>query len=137
MSNEKWKQNIEKRFLLVYHTSYALTVEPKTAMSKMIQTGKEAPKDVAQEHFMILLDTLESNGFIHYELSNFGKQNYFSKNNSAYWLGKKYMGIGPSAHGYNGISRSWNVSNNIIYLKSIQEEKLPNEISALRNGSLQ
>jgi oxygen-independent coproporphyrinogen-3 oxidase len=64
----------------------------------------EAPKDVAQEHFMILLDTLESNGFIHYELSNFGKQNYFSKNNSAYWLGKN-MGIGPSAHGYNGISR--------------------------------
>jgi oxygen-independent coproporphyrinogen-3 oxidase len=63
----------------------------------------EAPKDdVAQEHFMILLDTLESNGFIHYELSNFGKQNYFSKNNPLIgW--EKYMGIGPSAHGYNGI----------------------------------
>jgi oxygen-independent coproporphyrinogen-3 oxidase len=135
MSNEKWKQNIEKAlsFGVSHISSYALTVEPKTAMSKMIQTGKmEAPKDdVAQEHFMILLDTLESNGFIHYELSNFGKQNYFSKNNSAYWLGKKYMGIGPSAHGYNGISRSWNVSNNIIYLKSIQEEKLPNEIEVL------
>jgi oxygen-independent coproporphyrinogen-3 oxidase len=135
MSNEKWKQNIEKAlsFGVSHISSYALTVEPKTAMSKMIQTGKmEAPKDdVAQEHFMILLDTLESNGFIHYELSNFGKQNYFSKNNSAYWLGKKYMGVGPSAHGYNGISRSWNVSNNIIYLKSIQEEKLPNEIEVL------
>jgi oxygen-independent coproporphyrinogen-3 oxidase len=104
-------------------------------MSKMIQTEKWKPKDdVAQEHFMILLDTLESNGFIHYELSNFGKQNYFSKI-TRLLVGKKYMGIGPSAHGYNGIS-SWNVSNNIIYLKSIQEEKLPN-IEVLRNGSLQ
>jgi oxygen-independent coproporphyrinogen-3 oxidase len=135
MSNEKWKQNIEKAlsFGVPHISSYALTVEPKTAMSKMIQTGKmEAPKDdVAQEHFMILVETLESKEFIHYELSNFGKENYFSKNNSAYWLGKKYMGIGPSAHSYNGISRSWNVSNNIIYLKSIQEEKLPNEIETL------
>ena len=135
MSNEKWKQNIEKAlsFGVPHISSYALTVEPKTAMSKMIQTGKmEAPKDdVAQEHFMILVETLESKGFIHYELSNFGKENYFSKNNSAYWLGKKYMGIGPSAHSYNGISRSWNVSNNIIYLKSIQEEKLPNELETL------
>jgi oxygen-independent coproporphyrinogen-3 oxidase len=135
MSNEKWKQNIEKAlsFGVPHISSYALTVEPKTAMNKMIETGKlEAPKDeVAQEHFMILLETLESNGFIHYELSNFGKENYFSKNNSAYWLGKKYMGIGPSAHGYNGVSRSWNVSNNIIYLKAIQEEKLPNETEVL------
>ena len=135
MSNEKWKQNIEKAlsFGVPHISSYALTVEPKTAMSKMIQTGKmEAPKDdVAQEHFMILVETLESKGFIHYELSNFGKENYFSKNNSAYWLGKEYMGIGPSAHSYNGISRSWNVSNNIIYLKSIQEEKLPNELETL------
>lgn len=135
MSNEKWKKNIEKAlsFGVPHISSYALTVEPKTAMGKMIQTGKmEAPKDdVAQEHFMILVETLESKGFIHYELSNFGKENYFSKNNSAYWLGKKYMGIGPSAHSYNGISRSWNVSNNIIYLKSIQEEKLPNELETL------
>jgi oxygen-independent coproporphyrinogen-3 oxidase len=135
MSNEKWKQNIEKAlsFGVPHISSYALTVEPKTAMSKMIQTGKmEAPKDdVAQEHFMILVETLVSKGFVHYELSNFGKENYFSKNNSAYWLGKKYMGIGPSAHSYDGISRSWNVSNNIIYLKSIQEEKLPNEIETL------
>lgn len=135
MSNEKWKQNIEKAlsFGVPHISSYALTVEPKTAMNKMIETGKlEAPKDeVAQEHFMILLETLESNGFIHYELSNFGKENYFSKNNSAYWLGKKYMGIGPSAHSYNGVSRSWNVSNNIIYLKSIQEEKLPHEMEIL------
>ena len=80
---------------------------------------------MAQEHFHILVETLQENGFIHYELSNFGKENYFSKNNSSYWLGKKYIGIGPSAHSYNGISRSWNIANNTLYIKSIQENKLP------------
>ena len=131
MSNEKWKQNIETAlsFGIPHISSYALTVEPRTALNKLIQTGKiAAPNDeVAQEHFAILVETLESKGFIHYELSNFAKENYFSKNNSAYWLGKKYIGIGPSAHSYNGVSRSWNVANNPIYLKSIQEDRLPNE----------
>ena len=135
MSNEKWKQNIETAlsFDIPHISSYALTVEPKTALNKLIQTGKiAAPKDeVAQEHFAILVETLEANDFIHYELSNFGKENYFSKNNSAYWLGKKYIGIGPSAHSYDGISRSWNVSNNSLYIKSIQENKLPNETEIL------
>ena len=135
MSNEKWKQNIETAlsFGIPHISSYALTVEPKTALSKLIQTGKIAqPKDeVAEAHFQILVETLEANGFIHYELSNFGKENYFSKNNSAYWLGKKYIGIGPSAHSYDGISRSWNVANNSIYLKSLAENKLPNEIEVL------
>ncbi|MBA0882807.1 radical SAM family heme chaperone HemW [Flavobacterium undicola] len=135
MSNEKWKQNIETAlsFGIPHISSYALTVEPKTALNKLIQTGKIAePKDeVASAHFMILVETLESNGFVHYELSNFGKPDYFSKNNSAYWLGKKYIGIGPSAHSYDGISRSWNVANNALYLKSIQENKLPNETEIL------
>ena len=135
MSNEKWKQNIDTAlsFGVPHISSYALTVEPKTALSKLIQTGKIAkPNDeVAEAHFQILVETLEKNGFIHYELSNFGKENYFSKNNSAYWLGKKYIGIGPSAHSYNGISRSWNVSNNAKYLKSLEDNKLPNEIEIL------
>jgi len=135
MSNEKWKQNIETAlsFGIPHISSYALTVEPKTALNKLIQTGKiDKPKDeVAEEHFQILVETLENNGFIHYELSNFGKENYFSKNNSAYWLGKKYIGIGPSAHSYDGISRSWNVSNNALYLKSLEENKFPNEIEIL------
>nr|WP_288834270.1 radical SAM family heme chaperone HemW [uncultured Flavobacterium sp.] len=135
MSDERWKQNIETAlsFEIPHISSYALTVEPKTALNKLIQTGKIAePKDeLASAHFMILVETLEANGFIHYELSNFGKENYFSKNNSAYWLGKKYIGIGPSAHSYDGISRSWNVANNALYLKSIQESKLPNEIEIL------
>lgn len=135
MTNAKWRQNIETAlsFGVPHISSYALTVEPKTALNKLIQTGKiAAPKDeVAHEHFAILVETLEANDFIHYELSNFGKANYFSKNNSAYWLGKKYIGIGPSAHSYDGVSRSWNVSNNSLYLKSIQEGKLPNEIEIL------
>ena len=135
MTNQKWKQNIETalNFGISHISSYALTVEPKTALNKLIQTGKIAkPKDeVAQEHFAILVELLEANGFIHYELSNFGKENYFSKNNSAYWLGKKYIGIGPSAHSYDGVSRSWNVSNNALYLKSIQKDELPNEIEFL------
>lgn len=135
MSNEKWRQNIETAlsFDILHISSYALTVEPKTALNKLIQKGEIAqPKDeVAQEHFQILVEILEANGFTHYELSNFGKPTYFSRNNSAYWLGKKYIGIGPSAHSYDGISRSWNVSNNSIYLKSIQENKLPNETEIL------
>lgn len=135
LTNEMWKQNIETAlsFGIPHISSYALTVEPKTALKKLIQTGKiSEPKDeVASAHFQILVDTLQENGFIHYELSNFGKENYFSKNNSAYWLGKKYLGIGPSAHSYDGISRSWNIANNSIYLKKIQEERLPSEVEIL------
>ena len=135
MTNEKWQLNIDKAlsFGIPHISSYALTVEPKTALKKLIQTGKVAePNDeVAQEHFIILVDTLTANGFVHYELSNFGKENYFSKNNSAYWLGKKYIGIGPSAHSYDGISRSWNVANNPMYLKAIAIDELPNEIETL------
>ena len=132
MSNQKWTQNIETAlsFGISHISSYALTVEPKTALKKLIDTGKIAqPKDeVASEHFDILVEKLTQNGFIHYELSNFGKENYFSKNNSSYWLGKKYIGIGPSAHSFDGNSRSWNIANNSLYLKSISESKLPNEI---------
>ncbi|MGV3695712.1 radical SAM family heme chaperone HemW [Flavobacterium sp.] len=135
MSNQKWLQNIETALLFnVPHiSSYALTVEPKTALSTFIQKGiiPQPDDEVAQEHFHLLVDTLEDNGFIHYELSNFGKENYFSKNNSSYWLGKKYLGIGPSAHSYDGISRSWNVSNNAHYLKFIAEDKLPSETETL------
>ncbi|RZJ53039.1 MAG: radical SAM family heme chaperone HemW [Flavobacterium sp.] len=135
MSDEMWKQNIETAlsFGIPHISSYALTVEPKTALSKLIQTGKIAePQDeVASNHFMILVEMLQKNGFIHYELSNFGKENYFSKNNSAYWLGKKYIGIGPSAHSYDGIKRGWNVANNSLYIKSIQENKLPIETETL------
>ena len=135
MSNEKWIQNIETAlsFGIPHISSYALTVEPKTALHSFIQKGIIPPPEdeVAQEHFEILVEKLEEAGFIHYELSNFGKENYFSKNNSSYWLGEKYIGIGPSAHSYDGEKRGWNVSNNTLYIKSIQEEKLPIETETL------
>ncbi|UUF15905.1 MULTISPECIES: radical SAM family heme chaperone HemW [Flavobacterium] len=135
MSDEMWKKNIETAlsFDIPHISSYALTVEPKTALSKLIQTGKIAePQDeAASAHFMILVETLQKNGFIHYELSNFGKENYFSKNNSAYWLGKKYIGIGPSAHSYDGIKRGWNIANNSLYLKAIQNDELSIETEVL------
>ncbi len=135
MSNEKWLQNIETAlsFGVPHISSYALTVEPKTALHSFIQKGiiPQPDDEVTQEHFHILVDKLSENGFIHYELSNFGKENYFSKNNSSYWLGKKYIGIGPSAHSYDGKNRGWNVSNNSLYIKSIQENKLPIEIETL------
>lgn len=135
MSNEKWLQNIETAlsFNIPHISSYALTVEPKTALQKFIKEGLIASPDdeVAQEHFHILVEKLNNHDFIHYELSNFGKENYISKNNSSYWLGKKYMGIGPSAHSYNGEKRGWNVSNNTLYIKSILENKLPQETETL------
>ena len=135
MSNEKWLQNIEMAlsFNVPHISSYALTVEPKTALHSFIQKGiiPQPEDEVAQEHFQILVDKLAEHDFIHYELSNFGKENYFSKNNSSYWLGKKYIGIGPSAHSYDGEQRGWNVSNNALYLKSISENKLPIETETL------
>ena len=134
-SNEKWKQNIEKAlsFGIPHISSYALTVEPKTALDKFIQKGIiKAPDDeVVQEQFHILVATLKENGFIHYELSNFSKPDYFSKNNSSYWLGKKYIGIGPSAHSYDGKNRGWNISNNGLYIKSIQANEIPIETENL------
>ena len=135
MSNEKWLQNIETAlsFNIPHISSYALTVEPKTALHKMIKSGAipTLDDDLAQQHFHILIDKLQENGFVHYELSNFGKPDYFSKNNTAYWLGKKYIGIGPSAHSYNSESRSWNIANNSLYLKAIAENKLPSETEIL------
>ncbi|WP_430399949.1 radical SAM family heme chaperone HemW [Flavobacterium sp.] len=134
-SNEKWKQNIDKAlsFGINHISSYALTVEPKTALDKFIKKGiiKQPDDEVAQKQFHILVETLQEIGFVHYELSNFGKPDYFSKNNSSYWLGKKYIGIGPSAHSYDGVNRGWNVSNNSIYIKSIQENKVPIKIEKL------
>ncbi|HTO35285.1 MAG TPA: radical SAM family heme chaperone HemW [Flavobacterium sp.] len=135
MTNEKWIQNIETAlgYNIPHISAYALTVEPKTALHKLIQKGEiSKPKDeTAENHFFILVDKLKEKGFIHYELSNFGKEGYFSKNNTSYWSGKKYIGIGPSAHSYNGTHRSWNIANNSIYIKEILSGNLPNEIEKL------
>jgi oxygen-independent coproporphyrinogen-3 oxidase len=138
MSNERWLYNVSKAlsFGIPHISSYALTVEPRTALHKFVKSGVIAqPSDeVAQEQFLLLVDELEANGFVHYELSNFGKESYFSKNNTAYWLGKKYIGIGPSAHSYDGTFRSWNIANNAMYLKDIQLGKLPSEKEELTSA---
>lgn len=135
MNLEKWQANVQKALSagILHISSYALTVEPKTALSKLISTGNIPQPDdaVAYEHFMKLIEMLELQGFIHYELSNFGKPGFFSKNNSAYWLGKKYLGIGPSAHSFDGTNRSWNIANNAIYIRKIGEDTLPLEVETL------
>lgn len=135
MTNERWLYNVNKAlsFGVPHISSYALTVEPRTALDKFVKTGAIAkPNDeAARQHFMLLIETLEANSFVHYELSNFGKEGYFSRNNTAYWLGKKYIGIGPSAHSYTGTHRSWNVANNALYIKSIELGELPAEIEKL------
>ena len=135
LSNEEWLQNIETvlSFNIPHISSYALTVESKTALDSFIKKGiiKNVDDEQAQEQFHLLIEKLEASGFIHYELSNFGKPDYFSKNNSAYWQGNPYLGIGPSAHSFNGKQRSWNVRNNSKYIKSMQENTLPMEIETL------
>lgn len=135
MTHERWLENINTAlsFGIPHLSAYALTVEPRTAYRKMIADGKvAAPNDeISAEQFNLLVERLNHAGFIHYELSNFGKLGYFSRNNSAYWLGEKYLGIGPSAHSYDGISRSWNIANNSLYVKAIAKDELPFEKEVL------
>lgn len=134
-SNQEWKANIQTAlsFGIPHISSYALTVEPKTPLASFIDNGtiKNVDDDKAQEQFLILIEELEKVNFVHYETSNFGKLGFFSKNNSSYWLGKSYLGIGPSAHSFDGNQRSWNVRNNSKYIKSIQQNVLPIEREVL------
>jgi len=134
-SNAQWLQNIEiaLSYNIPHISSYALTVEPKTALASFIKKGiiDDVNDEQAHEQFHLLKDKLEASGFVHYELSNFGKEGYFSKNNSAYWQGKPYIGIGPSAHSFNGKQRGWNVRNNTKYIEAIQQNELPIEIETL------
>ncbi len=134
-TNAQWSENIEMAlsYNVPHISSYALTVEPKTALASFIKKGiiDNVDDEQAHEQFHILKDKLEDKGFTHYELSNFGKDGYFSKNNSAYWQGKSYLGIGPSAHSFNGKQRGWNVSNNSKYIKAIQQNELPIELETL------
>ena len=135
LTNQKWGENLLKVFNLgVKHVSaYALTVEPKTALANFINSGKYPPVDeaLALEQFNHLVAETKKHDFIHYEISNFGKEGYFSKHNMAYWQGKNYLGIGPSAHSFNGSARSWNVSNNARYLIAIANNELPSETEIL------
>lgn len=123
MTDVEWIKNIETALDLgVPHISaYNLTVENKTVLSHMVASGKS--KDVDDEqgerNFHDLKERLLERGFIQYEISNFGKEGYFSKHNSSYWLGKPYLGIGPSAHSFNGKARRWNIANNPLYMKKL------------------
>ena len=135
MTEERWLQNLRKALAFdVPHIScYALTVEPKTALKKFIEKGIVAPVDdeMAQKHHDILVAETEKKGLDNYEFSNFGKPGFYSENNMAYWHGETYLGIGPSAHSYNGTSRSWNVANNAKYMAAIEENSLPLEREVL------
>lgn len=135
MSLGKWDDNLETTFNFgINHiSSYALTVEPKTALDTFIRKGTYPPinEDLALQHFNHLIFKAEAQGFVHYEISNFGKPDFFSKHNTSYWQGKPYIGIGPSAHSFNKTQRSWNVSNNTSYIKGIQTNVLPNTIETL------
>ena len=117
-TSQEWLTNIKTAlsFGVPHISSYALTVEPKTALANFIEKGiiDDVDDEVAHQQFHQLIEKLEDAGFEHYELSNFAKPGYYSKNNSAYWLGKPYIGIGPSAHSFNGHRRAWNVKNNSI-----------------------
>ncbi|MBN2867943.1 MAG: radical SAM family heme chaperone HemW [Flavobacteriaceae bacterium] len=134
-TSQEWLANIETAlsFGVPHISSYALTVEPKTALANFIEKGiiDNVDDEVAHQQFHQLIEKLEDSGFEHYELSNFAKLGYYSKNNSAYWLGKPYIGIGPSAHSFNGHQRAWNIKNNSIYIKKIENDQLPLEIETL------
>jgi len=119
LPDDHWRQNVEQALKLgIPHLScYALTVEPRTALDKMIRHHKKAavdPEDQARQ-FLLLMDWLAAAGYEHYEISNFALPGNRSRHNSSYWQGKPYLGLGPSAHSYDGISRQWNIANNALY----------------------
>jgi len=128
MNDDKWKQNLDIAFSLnVPHiSSYALTVESKTSLEKRITKGESKPVDEEQSarQLKMLMNEMRAHGFEQYEISNFARDRKYAVHNSNYWFGKKYLGLGPSAHSFNGSSRRWNVSNNMNYINTIKEGKI-------------
>lgn len=135
LSNEQWQKNLDILFDLdVTHVScYALTVEEKTALHHAVKTKKTiAPDDEkTAQQFSILMDNMQQHHFLHYEISNFCKEPHFAKHNTNYWKGISYLGIGPSAHSFNGKQRFWNITNNAVYAKKISNHSLANESEIL------
>jgi len=135
LTDQKWKHNLDKVFELgVPHVSaYSMTVEPKTALASFIKTKKQPAMSDEQSaaQFVFMTDAMQLNGFEHYEISNFCKPGFYSRHNSNYWKGVKYLGIGPSAHSYNGENRQWNIANNAAYMQSLATGKIPAEIEIL------
>lgn len=141
LTDEMWKQNVDKAVDLgIAHLScYALTVEEKTPLHKSISTQKTPGVDNEKQarQFLLLMQWLRERGYEHYEVSNFakpasaGRPGFRSRHNSSYWKGEKYLGLGPSAHSYNGIERRWNIANNTVYIKSINEGSVQRETEVL------
>lgn len=135
LTDLKWKSNIDTllSFGIPHVSAYAMTVEDKTALGHFVKKGKQPPMNEAQsaQQFMHLSDTLSENGFEHYEISNFAHPDMYSKHNTSYWKGINYLGIGPSAHSFDGLSRSWNIANNPIYIDNLKKSIIPAEIEAL------
>ncbi|MES2762900.1 MAG: radical SAM family heme chaperone HemW [Bacteroidota bacterium] len=121
-----WKKTLDKAIALdVKHiSSYNLTIEEKTKLGHDLKAKKEVAIDdeKSSEMFLEMIDRLEKNKFIHYEISNFGKEGFFSIHNSNYWKGAHYIGLGPSAHSFDGVSRQWNIANNAQYIKQVSEK---------------
>lgn len=135
LSDENWEKNVKTAIALqIPHLScYALTIEPKTALAKLIQQKVVADVDTEKQarHFELLMQWMQEEGYEHYEISNFAKPGFRSRHNSSYWLGKPYVGLGPSAHSFNGTSRQWNVANNALYIQSISKGVVPFEAEIL------
>lgn len=135
MNDERWLSNLKTAFSLnVPHiSSYALTVEPKTTLENQIKKGVAKPVNEEQSarQFRLLMDEMQKAAYEQYEISNFAKSGKYAVHNTNYWLGKKYLGLGPSAHSYNGTSRRWNVSNNIQYIQSLERGMIPFEEEVL------
>lgn len=128
MSVENWKKNLKQAFEFnVQHISaYFLTFEPGTVIAQLIEKGEITPLEEEEnvEQYSVLLEQMVQNHFIPYEISNFCKEDYFSKHNTNYWKQEKYLGLGPSAHSYNGHSRQWNIADNDKYIKSLKRDSL-------------
>ena len=126
LTDEEWKKNIEEviKMEAPHIACYALTVEPKTALQKMIALKKKADvnTDDQARQFLLLMKWMQEAGYEHYEISNFAKPGFRSRHNSSYWQGKKYIGIGPSAHSYDGSKRKWNIANNSLYVMAIEND---------------
>lgn len=135
LSDESWAANIEKALLYqIPHLScYALTVEPRTALEKMIANHQfeNTDPDTQARHFSILTNRLQEAGYEQYEISNFALPGFRSRHNSSYWQGKPYLGLGPSAHSFDGKSRQWNIANNAVYLNAINAGEIPAESETL------
>ncbi|MBK8702756.1 MAG: radical SAM family heme chaperone HemW [Saprospiraceae bacterium] len=134
-SDAQWEINVRTLTDLgIPHLScYCLTVEPKTALDFFVQKGKTPPVDEEQasRQFEMLMDIMEAEGYEHYEISNFARPGFYSRHNASYWQGATYLGIGPSAHSFDGRQRKWNVANNAKYIKSLLSIAPTTEISRL------